>query len=67
METTEKTWLTRREAAQRAGVGLRTIARRLADGKLTRHRDELTRRVLIDADELDAVRKPTPAPERTVS
>lgn len=62
METKEKTWLTRRQAADRAGVGLRTIARRLADGTLTRHRDDLTHRVMIDAEELD--RALEPAPER---
>lgn len=64
METAEKTWLTRREAAARAGVGLRTIARKLADGTLTRHRDGLSHRVLIDAAELDAALEPAPEADR---
>ena len=63
MTTDESTWLTRRGAARRAGVDVRTIARRLADGTLTPHRDRLTRRVLIDAGELDAAMQPVPVAE----
>lgn len=56
----EKTvWLTRKEAAERAGVSLRTIANCLADGRLTRHKDKLGR-VMIDAAEVDALAFPLP-------
>lgn len=53
------TWLTRQQAAERAGVSLRTIANCLADGRLTRHKDKLGR-VKIDAAEVDALAFPTP-------
>jgi excisionase family DNA binding protein len=52
-------WLSRQEAAARAGVSLRTIANCLADGRLTRHKDKLGR-VKIDAAEVDALAFPTP-------
>jgi excisionase family DNA binding protein len=61
MKTTEKTWLTRGQAAARHGIGVRTVDRMLAVGRLTRHRRPGTRHVLIDAAELDAVMEPVEA------
>lgn len=58
MRTAEKTWLTRQEAADRAGVHVRTVSRWLAEGTLTRRRVRGRSRVLIDASELDAVTLP---------
>lgn len=55
-----KTWLTRLEAAERAGRDLSTIARWLREGKLTKHVSAMNR-VCIDADELDALLAPRPA------
>lgn len=55
-------WLTRQQAADRAGVSLRTIANCLADGRLTRHKDKLGR-VKIDAAEVDALASPHPTQE----
>lgn len=55
----EPLWLTRKEAADRARVSLRTIANCLADGRLTRHKDKLGR-VKIDAAEVDALAFPLP-------
>jgi len=52
MTTAQKTWLTRAEAAERAGISLRTVDRMLADGTLTRYRNR-SRRVRINADELE--------------
>lgn len=47
-------WLTRRAAALRAGLNLRTVDRMLSDGRLTRHKDGLGR-VRIDTAELDGL------------
>lgn len=58
MKTAHKVWLTRGQAAARHGIGVRTVDRMLAAGKLTRHRRPGTRHVLIDADELDAAMEP---------
>jgi excisionase family DNA binding protein len=58
METQTKTWLTRHQAADRADVHLRTVARWLADGTLTRHLVHGRSRVRIDADELDRATVP---------
>lgn len=55
----ETVWLSRQEAADRAGVSLRTIAACLADGRLTKHKDKLNR-VRIDAAEVDALVFPRP-------
>lgn len=62
--TDTKTWLTRQEAADRAGVDIRTVDAWLADGTLTRYRVG-RRAVRIDAGQLDAVRTPTPDASRT--
>jgi excisionase family DNA binding protein len=59
-DTSGKTWLTRQEAADRAGRDLSTIARWLREGRLSKHVSGLNR-VCIDADELDALMNPTPA------
>lgn len=63
METAEKTWLTRQEAAERAGVHLRTVARWLAEGTLTGHRVRGRHRVRIDASEVDSVTGQAPRRE----
>lgn len=55
--TTE--WLTRRQAADRAGVHLRTVATWLSTGVLTRHRVGVNG-VRVDAAEVDALLTPTP-------
>lgn len=60
MKTQNRTWLTRGQAAQRHGIGVRTVDRMLAAGRLTRHRRPGTRHVLIDAAELDAALEPSP-------
>lgn len=44
--------LTRREAAARAGVNIRTIDRWIRERKLTGYRAPGTRPVMIDAEEL---------------
>lgn len=49
---TRDAWLTRAEAAIIAGVSERTIDRMLRSGKLTRHKREGWRHVLINPDEL---------------
>lgn len=59
-----QTWLTRRQAAERAGVSLRTVDRLLADGTLTRVRTRGPVRVLVDADELDRAVPAHSAPEK---
>jgi excisionase family DNA binding protein len=51
MTTAQKTWLTRAEAAERAGISLRTVDRWLSNGTLTRYTNR-NRRVRINADEL---------------
>jgi excisionase family DNA binding protein len=53
MTTAQKTWLTRQEAAERAGISLRTVDRMLADGTLTGRRVRGRYRVKIDQTELD--------------
>jgi len=53
------TLITRREAADRASVGLRTVDRWLAEGRLTRHKDGLGR-VTISPLELDELTTPRP-------
>jgi excisionase family DNA binding protein len=53
MTTAQKTWLTRAEAAERAGISLRTVDRMLADGTLTGRRVRGRYRVKIDRTELD--------------
>lgn len=45
-------WLTRKEAARRAGVSVRTIDRWTQEGHLTRHRTNI-RSVRINAGELE--------------
>jgi excisionase family DNA binding protein len=57
MKPREKIWLTRAQAAKRARLGLRTIDRMMADGRLIRHRDALGR-VRIEQSELDALITP---------
>lgn len=57
MNATETEWITRAEAARRAGVHLRTVAGWLAKGKLTRYVDGVGR-VRIDADELRTLIEP---------
>ena len=54
MKPREKIWLTRAQAAKHARLGLRTIDRMMADGRLVRHRDALGR-VRIEQSELDAL------------
>ena len=51
-------WLTRADAAGRVGVSVRTIARMLAEGRLTRYYRGRGRHVRIDAAELDRVMRP---------
>ena len=53
-------WLTRQEAADRAGVHLRTVATWLTQGHLTRHLSGVNG-VRIDQQELDDFLAPTPA------
>jgi excisionase family DNA binding protein len=53
METAQKTWLTRQEAAVCAGISLRTVDRMLADGTLTGRRVRGRYRIKIDRAELD--------------
>lgn len=60
MKTKETTWMTKRQAAARAGVSTRTIDRLLSAGKLTRYRRPGTRHILIDAHQLAAAMAPTP-------
>lgn len=59
---TEQTWLTRAEAAVRAGVDVRTIDRWIQAGHLTRYRagagKKLGFAVQIRASELDALLQP---------
>lgn len=58
MTTHENTdWLTRQEAADRAGVTVRTIDNWVLNGVLTKHLGGI-RRVRIDAAELDAFLAP---------
>ncbi len=58
MQTQTRKWLTRREAAREAGVSVRTIARWLADGTLTRHGIRKGKGVRIDASELARITEP---------
>ncbi len=58
MQTQTKKWLTRQEAADQAEVHLRTIARWLEEGLLTRHRIRGGRGIRIDAAELARVNEP---------
>lgn len=51
-------WLTRADAAARVGVSVRTIARMLAEGRLTRYYAGRGRNVRIDAAELDRTMSP---------
>lgn len=60
MTSTETEWLTRREASRRGRLGLRTVDRMLADGRLTKNVDRLGR-VRINAGELDQLTAPQPA------
>jgi len=62
--TETRTWLTRQEAAGRAGVDIRTVDAWLADGTLTRYRVG-RRAVRIDQEQLDALRTPTPDAPRS--
>jgi hypothetical protein len=55
-----KNMLSRADAAAVAGVSLRTMARMLADGKLTKHTDGLGR-VWVDPEELEELITPKPA------
>jgi hypothetical protein len=69
MTTAEKTktqWLTREQAAGRAGVSVRTIDRWLTHRLLTRH-VRGARSTRIDAGELDALLDPTPADAQRAS
>lgn len=53
MEKTRKTeWITRQQVAEQMGVSLRTVRRYMIDGRIRFKRDEMTGRVLIDADSL---------------
>jgi excisionase family DNA binding protein len=51
-------------AATRAGVSVATIRRWITEGKLRKYQDE-RRRVWVDANELDRLSQPTPAPAVT--
>lgn len=62
MQTTKDRWLTRAEAARRAGISERTLDRWLNNGTLTRHRRG--RAVKVRADELDRVLEPVPVVNR---
>lgn len=64
MTTPHEHWLTRRQAADRAGCGIRTVDRWLAAGLLARYTTP-TGHVRIDPAQLDALRTPTPADART--
>jgi hypothetical protein len=57
MDTETPHYLTREQAARRADVHIRTVARWLADGTLTKHvrRGSLHARVMVDVRELDRV------------
>lgn len=57
--TTDTEWITRRQAAERSGAGMRTIDGWLASGKLAKYTDGLGR-VRIDAAELDELLRPRP-------
>lgn len=59
--TDDPVWLTRTEAAARAGRDVRTVDRWLASGALTRYRQG--RSVRVDQAELD--QRTTPQKERT--
>lgn len=59
MQTQTRKWLTRQEAADQADVSVRTIARWLADGTLTRHSIRKGKGVRIDAAELAGITEPT--------
>lgn len=54
------TLISRQETADRAQVRLRTVARWLSEGKLTRHTDGRGR-VWIDPEELEELLKPVAA------
>jgi hypothetical protein len=56
--------ITRRAAADRAKVSLRTLARLLANGTLTKHKDALGR-VWVDEAEVDALATPQPVAKKT--
>lgn len=53
--TTER--ITREQAAQRLGVSLATLDRYLAAGRLDRERNDVTRRVTLDADQVEQLRR----------
>lgn len=55
---TEQTWLTRTEAAARAGVDVRTVDRWLETKRLTRYRAGPRGAVRIRASELDTLLEP---------
>lgn len=55
-------YLTRSAAAHQAQVSLRTIARWLAEGRLTRYTQEGRKAVYVDAQELEALTQVRPAP-----
>lgn len=63
MTATHGTLITREEAASRLHVDLRTLARYLAIGKLTKYKNGLGR-VLVDEDEVAGLleAKPQPVP-----
>lgn len=48
--------ITREQAAERLGVSLATIDRYLAAGLLRREKNRLTKRVTLDADEVERLR-----------
>lgn len=49
--------ISRAEAAERLGVSLVTLDRYAAAGLLTREKNEITKRVLFDADEVERLRR----------
>lgn len=49
--------ISRDEAAQRLGVSIATLDRYLADGLLTRHKNKITKRVQLDAGEVERLRR----------
>lgn len=49
--------ISRDEAAQRLGVSIATLDRYLADGLLTRHKNKITKRVQLDAAEVENLRR----------
>lgn len=49
--------IARADAAERLGVSIATVDRYLAEGLLTRHKNPVTKRVQLDAAEVEQLRR----------